>query len=281
MITASELWLYPVKSLRGFRVTTALLTPLGFEWDRHWMLIDEKGKFLTQRKIPQMILINTQLTATHLVLSKAGMDDCQIPLSYPSQTTSRTASIWKDSCEVVFEKESVNTWLQGALNIKKAIFMVRMKQGSQRSQSKAHLLGDKTHTHFADAAPFLVANNASLALLNATLSDKALSPVSMEQFRPNIIIDGVDAFEEHRIAQLTHQDYRLTFCYPCQRCIMPTIHLESAIPHPQQEPFKSLMAINTMPDESKAPAFGENAILNAGEGKMINTGDTLSDTAHA
>ena len=275
MINIKNLWLYPVKSLRGFQVKSATLTPLGFQWDRHWMLIDENGKFLTQRKIPDMVLIHTRLTGTHLILSKENMEDYHLPLAYPKENTARAASIWKDTCNVVFEEEGVNNWLKKALDTDKPIFMVRMKKETQRTQSKAHLLGEKTRTLFADAAPFLVTNTASLSMINNQLANKGGSAVSMEQFRPNIVIEGLNAFEEHSVKELRHNNYTLKHCYPCQRCIMTTIDVESAIVHPEQEPFMSLMKINTMPDNDKAPAFGENAILTNGEGKSIKVGDLL------
>lgn len=276
MITIEDLWLYPVKSLRGFRVKASTLTPLGFLWDRHWMLIDEQGKFLTQRKIPAMVLIRTQLNNTHLILSKGGIDDYHLPLNYPRENTTREASIWKDSCNVIFEEASVNAWLQQALNIELPVFMVRMKKDTRRSQAKANLLGKETHTLFADAAPFLISNSASLDIVNQALTQKSMDTVSIEQFRPNIVIKGIEAFEEHNIQQLNHADYTFKHCYPCQRCVMTTINLDSAQAHPKQEPFISLMSINTMPDNAKAPAFGENAILTKGEGKQIQLGDTLT-----
>ena len=275
MITISDLWLYPVKSLRGFQIPSATLTLQGLQWDRHWMLIDENGKFLTQRKIPQMVLVNTRLTDSELILSKQGIDDCHIPLAPPTNSESQIASIWKDSCEVIIEDATVNRWLQKALDWEKPIYLVRMKAGTQRTQSKGEQLGDDTHTYFADAAPFLITNVASLNALNQSLQAHKMTQASMEQFRPNIVLEGLAPFAEHTIGTLKHNQYELKHCYPCQRCIMPTIDLGTAIPHPKQEPFKRLMHLNTMPDNNKAPAFGENAILTKGAGLQIQLGDTL------
>jgi len=276
MITVSDLWLYPVKSLRGFRVKRAQLTPLGFQWDRHWMLIDDKGTFLTQRKLPQMVLIKTMLSDSHLILSKKGLPDYAVPLHYPKTVTTKTASIWKDQCNVIFEEPAVNRWLQQALDITSPVFLVRMHKDGRRTQSKAALLGDNTHTLFADAAPFLITTNTSLMAINQALLEKKYEPVTMEHFRPNIVLDGIGAFAEHSIKRLTHSHYTFEHRYPCQRCIVPTIDINTALPHQSQEPFMTLMGINTMPGDKKAPAFGENAILIEGENHDINIGDALS-----
>jgi len=276
MISVSDVWLYPVKSLRGFRVKQASLTPLGFQWDRHWMLIDEQGRFISQRKFPQMVLISTALSNSHLILSKKGLDDFALPLDYPKTGSSKTASIWKDHCDIIFEEAAVNRWLQQALDTTRQLFLVRMHKDGRRTQSKAALLGENTHTLFADAAPFLIGNKASLATINQSLIAKGIEPVTMEHFRPNIVIDGLDAFAEHKIKKLSHSHYSLEHRYPCQRCIMPTIDINTALAHPAQEPFKTLMELNTMPGDTKAPAFGENAILIAGKGHAVTVGDTLN-----
>ena len=274
-ITITELAIYPVKSLRGIKVESAKLTPQGLEWDRHWMLIDEDGKFITQRKYPQLVLIHTRITSDSLVLSKEGVEDCIIPLAYPNSENTKTATIWKEHCEVVFEREEVHQWFQKAAGINTTVYCVRKKQGAKRSQTKPQLLGEHTHTLFADAAPYLIANINSLAALNAVLEKNGNANVPMENFRPNIVIDGLPAFAEHGIKNLSSDHYQLKHCYPCQRCGMITVDIESGTTNAKQEPFITLMSLNTMPDQDKAPAFGENAILLAGENKIIRVGETL------
>ena len=53
-------------------------------------------------------------------------------------------------------------------------------------------------TEFSDGFPILVISRASLADLNSRLP-KALP---MERFRPNLVIDGVGAYDEDRIHEL-------------------------------------------------------------------------------
>jgi uncharacterized protein YcbX len=40
-VSVSQLWIYPLKSARGIRVDSAKLGPLGFEYDRSFMLVEE------------------------------------------------------------------------------------------------------------------------------------------------------------------------------------------------------------------------------------------------
>lgn len=45
---------------------------------------------------------------------------------------------------------------------------------------------------FGDFAPYLIATEASLEAVNTELS----SPVTMERFRPNVVVEGMKAFDE-------------------------------------------------------------------------------------
>jgi len=65
----SELYLYPVKSLKGFQLEQAELTPLGLKYDRAWMIIDDSYQCITQRKHPQMVLIKTAIEKNCLKIS--------------------------------------------------------------------------------------------------------------------------------------------------------------------------------------------------------------------
>jgi uncharacterized protein YcbX len=275
----SQLFIYPVKSLRGFSVQTATLTPQGLQYDRQWMIINENNTFVTQRKMPHMVLIHTRIEKNRLVLSvpsKPQLPPLTIDMLSPPTSPAIEATVWKDTCSVIDEGKTASDWLHRALgNTKHTLRLVRMAT-VPRPQSQPHLLGKHTHTYFADAAPFLITNTASLKRVNQQLQAANYDTVPMENFRPNIVITGLDAFQEHAIEQLHHADYQLKHCYPCQRCIMPTINIDTGERHPQQQPFSCIADINAMPNNAKAPAFGENAILLNGDASTIRVGDTLT-----
>ncbi|NBQ59354.1 MAG: molybdenum cofactor biosysynthesis protein, partial [Opitutaceae bacterium] len=50
----SGLFLYPVKSLGGCAVSSAQIDAHGLVGDRRFLVIDETGRFLTQRTLPRM-----------------------------------------------------------------------------------------------------------------------------------------------------------------------------------------------------------------------------------
>src|SRR5512145_679190 len=71
--TIDELWIYPVKSCAGVRVTEAELTDTGLLYDRAWMVVDEQGEFVSQRELPRMALVQPAFKMGQLVLRAPGM----------------------------------------------------------------------------------------------------------------------------------------------------------------------------------------------------------------
>ena len=271
------LFIYPVKSMKGIALNQAQLTARGLLNDRHWMVVRSNGRFVTQRDIPRLSLIHTSLDECGVVLSMKGHDSIVIPFDLHDGTMIDT-KVWKDSCETLDQGEAISHWLTQALGSEEPLRLVRMNPGFVRPLAKAAILGEKTTTEFADAAPFLVANEASLYKLNSVLESTSLDSVPMNRFRPNIVVQGLEPFAEHKLTALSTEGYRLELCYPCKRCIVTTIDQDTAEKNPDRQPFRTLQTINPMPGDEKAPAFAENAILTRGEGQDIAIGDLLEAT---
>jgi uncharacterized protein YcbX len=272
--TITGLFIYPVKSLKGIALREAGLTPLGLENDRRWMIVQENGRFVTQREFPALARIRTGLTETGLVLSMEGMQPTRVPWNGRDGEPVSTR-VWKDDCEAVDQGEEVGRWLTEALGGSMNLKLVAMRNGFVRSLHKAGVLGNETTTRFADAAPFLVTNEGSLDALNAELESRGLNPVPMNRFRPNIVISGLQPFSEHRTRALSNQACSFSLRYPCERCVVTTIDQQTGERDPDMQPFKTLADINPMPEKPRSPAFGENAVLTRGEGARLSVGDTL------
>jgi uncharacterized protein YcbX len=269
------IYIYPVKSMKGIALERAKVSGKGLEYDRRWMIVRSNGRFVTQRDMPQLSQVITSLDKKGLVLSRPGHGSISIPYELHNGEQIRT-KVWNDICETVDQGESISNWLTQALGSKEPLRLVRLRPGFRRELSKSALMSDETTTYFADGAPMLLANEASLERLNSVLESDSQQTVPMNRFRPNIVVKGLEAFAEHKLDTLSAENYQLKLCFPCQRCVVTTINQDTAEQDGKGQPFKTLQTINPMPGNHKAPAFGENAILTHGENECITVGDNLS-----
>lgn len=270
LVTIEQLWIYPVKSLTGIPLTSATLLPTGLAGDREWMLVDADGLFLSQRKLPRMATIRTELRDGGLVLSSQGHGE--IFIAHPDGET-RTVKIWKSTCHAFVANSEATEWLQQALATDMPIQLVYFDRRSSRPTDPQRF--GPYHTYFSDGAPYLCANLASLQALNQHLLMTQTTPVDIQRFRPNLVVSGLPPFAEHNYSYLrsTDGDAELALKDPCQRCSVITVDQSTGIASPTQHPFAALAELNSMPDKSKAPAFGVNTVLTAGEGKEIRCGE--------
>ena len=264
--TIEQLWVYPVKSLAGISLTSATLDTAGLEGDREWMIVDGDGLFLSQRKLPQMATIKTEFQNGQLTLlhPRSG----ELPLT-PPDGDAQPVQVQGAHCFGFAAPAAASKWLQEALGIKETMRLVYFDKSRERPTHPERF--GPYHTYFSDGAPFLVANLASLKSLNKQLLLEGKATVDMRRFRPNIVISGLDAFQEHHCRQLHNPNSNATLALKdhCKRCSVITVDQTTGIPSPDQIPFPTLAQLNTMPDKPKAPAFGVNTVLAAGAGSEI------------
>ena len=272
-----SLTIYPVKSCRPIPLQQAKLTPFGLEGDRQWMIVDENGGMITQRKYPQLTQLAPEITPEGLVL-KSIDSGSQVLLSADESST-KSVSIWKDKVEALLAPKSVTNWLNHHVKTDKNLTLVKFNSRTMREPGQSLRFG-ASGKHFADAAPYLITNVASLRALNDSIKDQVDTDIPMESFRANIVVSGPDAFAEHRLHHiaLSEESARLELIDHCQRCAMITLDPWTGERRAGALPFKQLADLNPMPDNAKAPAFGVNARLaNSALGvSSISVGDPIT-----
>jgi len=274
------LFLYPVKSMRGFQLDSATLTPSGLQTgdglcDRQWMVVDSKGRFVTQRQYPKMAAITPSLQEDHLLLTKTGLPALALPLKRPQRGELLEVRVWDDSVAALDEGEGAARWLSEALGVS-GLRMVRALSGDRRSVKQKYLQpGETAGSQFADAFPYLIGNMASLASYNSTLEAHGLATVKMQRFRPNIVIKGPAAFAENQIAELHHPSYLLAHRKPCQRCPIINVNQATGEQSNGSEPLVRLRQMHTL-EERPGAYFGQNALLCSGSNETIRVGDQLT-----
>ncbi|WP_310589035.1 MOSC domain-containing protein [Dyadobacter crusticola] len=249
MMQLSEIWIYPVKSLGGIRLSEATTEERGLEYDRRWMIIDENGKFLTQRVLSKMALIDVELTDLGLKIVNRNEPQNALIVPYlPVTQQPRTVTIWDDVVEAVTVSNEADQWLSEQFGQK--LELVKMPEQTERKADPRYAKNNE-NVSFADGFPFLIISQASLDDLNSRLE----APITMRRFRPNIVISGTAPFEEDQWKSIQIGSLEFEIVKPCARCILTTINPETA--EKGAEPLKTL---STFRKVNNKILFGQNAV---------------------
>jgi uncharacterized protein YcbX len=243
----SHINIYPVKSLAGISVTSWPVNEKGLLHDRKWMLIDHNRQFLSQRVLPNMALIKTTLTDKHLLLSAPGMEDLWLTLD-PIDGEIINSTLWHDQCDARSVSTVADQWLSDFL---KQNCRLVYQPDDQIRPVAPHYAKPTDKVAFSDGFPFLIVSENSLAVLNHEMQLN----LSMDRFRPNLVISGCPGYAEDswREISIGAIDFRLP--KPCSRCSIPTINPETA-----QAGKEPLTTLNRTRKWQNKVYFGQNAL---------------------
>lgn len=214
---------HPVKSCAGVAVPEALLIETGIELDRAWMVVDEAGRFVSQRELPKMALVRPTLRQLDMILRAPGMLALHIALDVVEKPVRVT--VWDDEVAAYDMGDLAAQWFSDFLGRK--LRLARFDP-EQRRLSSARWTGPlQAENAFSDGFPILVASTAGLAELNRRLAAAGHAAVTMERFRPNLVLDGLDAHGEDHLDELRFDTpegpVRLKLVKPCSRCTIPDV----------------------------------------------------------
>lgn len=262
-LVLSEINIYPIKSLGGISLTSAQVEERGLQYDRRWMLIDDSGVFLTQRKFADMALLKVALSPDGLVVTHSAKE--MAPLTVPYETTSTRSTlvtVWDDICFAFIVSPEANAWFSEALGV--SCRLVYMPENSIRLIDP-NFAKHNEKVSFADGYPFLIIGQESLNDLNGRL----VEPVPMNRFRPTFVFTGGSPYDEDHWKTIKIGEVLFYGTEPCGRCNVTTIDQETA--QPSQEPLRTL---STYRKDGSKVKFGMNLIgLSTGK---VQVGDKIS-----
>lgn len=248
-----QLNLYPVKSMRGNVFAEAQVTPQGFVQDREWLVATPQGAMLTARKLPQMLLWQAEAGRDGLLLTAP--DGSSRRVHTGQMVVPAAVTVWKDTFHAYGGSAETDAWLSGKLGTEARLYWLG-------GQSRRVLSYSQTPLSFADGAPFLLANTASLDALNRSLEN----PVEIERFRANLVVEGGEAYEEEKWKRIRIGGVEFENFKPCVRCVMITVDLQTGRKDPFQEPLSTLAV-------ARKAVFGVNLVaLNRG---TVRAGDEV------
>jgi len=221
------------------------------------MLVDEDEKFMTQRTDARLAKFKMEI-----------VDDSFMSICYNEQCTGLDmqieggdkiqAEVWGRPMQTEETDENLSEWFSDMLSQKCRLVKLKedgthIKKYAPRGTSER---SKETKISFADGYPYLMAGTASLDFLNSKLE----SPIPMNRFRPNIVIEtNTDAEEddwtEYEIGEANFQNIK-----SCIRCNVTTIDQELGKVL-NNEPLKTLSSYRRSKLSKNEVIFGVYAIL--------------------
>ena len=276
MATVSELILYPIKSCAGLSVPEAMLALDGLSangvHDREWMVVTREGVFLTQREYPRMATIAPRVDGDTLVVEAPGMAPIRLPLAHDLEAPALEVLIWDDHVIAADCGDDAAAWFADAVGA--PCRLVRFRPEVVRPKISPWTGGLPAAARFSDGYPILLIGQSSLDDLNGKLTTAGRAALPMNRFRPNIVVEGIDAFEEDFVAAFTDQDISLRPVKPCARCPIPSVDQATGIPGP--DPLDILQTYRANARMDGAVTLGMNVIVQEGIGHVLRVGQELN-----
>lgn len=229
--------------------SVAEVTYRGIHYDRHWAIIDKNHQVITARDFPQLLKISCQINEKTIEFMN-GVDKLSLPLTLPENPIN--IQIFRHPTEGVDTSIEADQWFSNFLGFDcRLVFqsplsarVVMTKNGGQEGDALS----------YADQCPILLLSTASVDDLNHRLEE----PVTLTHFRPNLVVEGCDPYEEDTWKRVRIGECEFDVAQLCQRCVFITIDPKTGKKHPKQEPLRTLSSYKKHP--KGGVAFGVHLI---------------------
>ena len=274
--TVAALHVHPVKSCAGVALDRALLVETGLDLDRAWMVVDEQGGMLTQRELPRLALVQPSFKGGDVVLRAPGM--LTLHLRTDTAEARTRVQVWDDIVKAYDMGALAAQWFSDFLG--RRARLVRFDP-EERRLSDPRWAGDvEAENAFADGFPLLVAGSASLEELNRRLAARGQAAVTMQRFRPNLVLAGLQPFDEDHLHEIVVQaeggPVRLRLVKPCVRCTIPSVDPATGVQG--HEPGDTLAGFRADARMNGGITFGMNAVVVEGIERTLRVGQAAACT---
>lgn len=251
--TLTNIYIYPIKSCGAYEVHSWPVGPLGLLYDRGWMVVNGNGVCLSQKREPRLCLIRPQvhLPSNKLLLQASGTDTISVPLENNTVHTSQRvcqSKVCGDRVETVDCGDEAASWLSEFLG--QPCRLIRQSPDFSRDMKKKP--GGAVSSaclSLVNEAQYLMINRASVELIQQLMSsrqensedDQRLDTHNViSRFRANLVIAGIEPFEEDNWSHLIIGNTRFVVAGQCGRCQM--VGLDQDTGTKTKEPLLSLSA---------------------------------------
>lgn len=271
-IEVSGLNIYPIKSCAGIALEESALTDMGLEYDRQWMLVDNNGAFLSQRKNPELAIIRPAIKDDGLVVEAPGMSYLSVQFEKANEEVKQRiqVDVFKKPGSGLDQGDEAAAWFSEFLSSQVRLLRI----DDRRNVSPERVIGGAaSQIAFADGFPILLASEQSLAALNKNLD----APIPMNRFRPNIVVSDseLEAYDEDFWRRIKIGSLGAYVVKACDRCPIPNNDQSSGKRENNLVTAALRKSRHGRDSLSGAPGnfFGQNLVHELAESSKVSIGD--------
>lgn len=225
--------IYPIKSCGGTKIGSVTVQKNGFKFDRFFAVINSKNQILTAREKPKLLNISSGISNDKLIISTYGTTPITIDLN-KTLTDKIDVKIFRDYANAKIVGQQADDWLSHTLQEK--CRLVSINSELLRKMKSKYNGKEDDFISFSDVAPIHLISEESLKDLNSKLE----RPVTIDNFRSNIVVAGSPAYEEDNWSSIKIGNCEFEVSLGTSRCILTTIDPITTKFDSETEPLKTL-----------------------------------------
>jgi len=263
-VRLASIHIYPMKAAHAVDLDESVVEPWGLAGDRRWLLVDEDGRFVSQREEPSLARVVVAQGPGAIDVSSAGCPGRQIAAPAGGAHMLKV-TVWGSTVLAAAAGPEGDAWFSAYLG--RPVRLVYLDDPTRRAVDPEYGR-DGDVVSFADGYPLLLTSTASLAELGRWLSQDGEQPVPMTRFRPNAVVTGAPPWAEDRWRRIRIGAVEFRVVKPCGRCVVTTI--DQVTGEVGSQPLKMLGRRRRF---GKQLVFGQNMIPD-GPG-VVRAGDPV------
>jgi hypothetical protein len=263
-VRLASIHIYPLKAARAVDLEESFVEPWGLAGDRRWLLVDSKGRFISQREEPSLARVVVQPGAGSISVSADGGPGLAITRP-PAGAPLLKVTVWSSALLAAAACPAADAWFSAYLG--GPVRLVYLDDPTRRSVDPQYGR-DGDVVSFADGYPLLLTSHGSLGELGDWLAADGETPVPMTRFRPSVVVSGAPPWAEDRWRRIRIGAIPFRVAKPCGRCVVTTT--DQITGQRGRQPLKMLGKRRRF---GKELVFGQNLIPDSGG--IIRVGDPV------
>ena len=260
----ASIHIYPLKAARAVDLEESFVEPCGLADDRRWLLVDEEGRFVSQREEPSLARVVVSCGPGCIRVSAGGRTGLVIA-EPPAGAALIKVRVWSDALLAAAAGPEADAWFSAFLG--RPVRLAHLDDPTRRPVDPQYGRDGDVVT-FADGYPLLLTSTGSLGELSDWLAADRQAPVPMTRFRPSVVVAGAPPWAEDRWRRIRIGAVPFRVAKPCGRCVVTTTDQITG-----ERGRQPLTMLGQRRRFGKQLVFGQNLIPDSGG--VIRVGDPV------